>query len=139
MCRLEQRLERLRSIGAGANSQKIDELKMMIVEVVDFAKSSEMVTTSDLSNSVRQLHDQTTKLSKLVKGQSWSSFKKMLGGSDGKSFEIKICYDEFKTDFMKFIVEHFVNCVKKFEVPKTEKHAYLESIDAFTLELDRVW
>lgn len=140
MCRLEQRLERLKQTSAGANAPKIDELKLMIVDVVDFSNSKpDGIASSDFTTKITQLHEKTTKLSQLLKSQSWNSLKKMLGGVDGTAFEIKICYDELKADFMRFIVEHFVGCVKRFEVPKADKQAYLESIDAFTIELDRVW
>lgn len=141
MCRLEQRLDSLKNkTPGGPNAQQLGVLKQMLDDIAAFSNSqSGGPPTTDFGTRIKSLTGHAEKLQQLVKSQSWSSFKKILGGDDGKAFELKICYDDFKSEFMKFVVEHFVMCVKKFQVPKAEKQAYLESIDAFTIELDRVW
>lgn len=140
--RLEQCLESLKKIEAtGPTKAKLDELKLMLVEVADFSEASgEAEAIGPVANGIVDLYDKIKQLDQLVSGKSWSSMKRMmLGGVDANSFETKITYGELTTDFMKFIVEHFVNCVKRLDAPKADKRAYLESVDAFAAELERVW
>ena len=85
------------------------------------------------------LTEKMSRLRKLLVGRSWDALKSLLGAVDVRGFDIKMTYEEVHTDFMKFFVQHLVSRLKTFDVENSQKQAFLESVDAFSAELERVW
>lgn len=141
ICRLEQRLESLKGLKAqkGPTAGKLDEINRILLEIAEFVDAQDSVSLPPVANDVAEMHEKTKKIQQLLAGRSWDAVKRMFGGIDGKAFELKIEYADLEVIFRKFVVEHFVNCVKKFDAPASDKQAYLESVDAFSADLAEIW
>lgn len=141
LTRLERALEKLKSIkSTGPRVEKLDELNVILNEVSNFLKehASPEKYQSALSD-IEVLTEKMGRLRKLLVGRSWDAFKSLLGAVDLRGFDIKMTYEEVRTDFMAFFVQHLVSRLKTFDVENSQKQAFLESVDSFSQELERVW
>ena len=141
LTRLERALEKLKSIkSTGPRIEKLDELNVILDEVSTFLRqhASPEKYESAMSDIV-VLTEKMSRLRKLLVGRSWDALKSLLGAVDVRGFDIKMTYEEVHTDFMKFFVQHLVSRLKTFDVENSQKQAFLESVDAFSAELERVW
>ncbi len=140
--RLERDLEKLKSINFhGPKLQKLDEFDSILSEVSNFIQTH----ATDEQNAaakqeIDQLEDKLARLRELMKGKSWNPLKSLVGSNDDiLDFDIKMTYESIHADFMHFFVLHLVSCVKTFDVENHQKKAFLDSIDAFSEELQKVW
>ena len=140
--RLERDLEKLKSINFhGPKLQKLDEFDSILSEVSNFIQTH---ATDEQSAAAKQeiekLEDKLARLRELMKGKSWNPLKSLVGSNDDiLDFDIKMTYESIHADFMHFFVLHLVSCVKTFDVENHQKKAFLDSIDAFSEELQKVW
>ena len=140
MCRLDHSLDQFKkSQDQGVCAAKLTEVRSMLVQIVDFTESRFAPETfQQLSAQAAELNANTRQLSKLVSSQSWNSVKRLLGSKADATIQINTRYNTLQTDFMKFVVEHLVECVKLFD-RSDDRQSYLESIDTFSTELSKVW
>lgn len=141
LTRLERALEKLKSIKAtGPRVEKLDELNVILKEISSFLRdhaSPEQYESA--ASDIKVLTEKMARLRKLLVGRSWDALKSLLGAVDVRGFDIKMTYEEVRADFMKFFVQHLVSRLKTFDVENSQKQAFLESVDSFSEELQRVW
>ena len=140
MGQLERRLESLQEIDQrGASVEKLDVLKDLLADVGEFLRSHFNAQRFESSvPDIMEIGNEIGDLRKLVgkTGWSWLGIGK---SNDANTFEIRQRYDQLQEQFMQFVVGHLIECVNSLNVDNGNKRSFLESIDAYSMELARIW
>ena len=142
LCRLEQSLTKVRShAGEGPTDGKLRAIRGILACVSDFAEPRfSPPAFRQLADRIHTMYEQTKAVEKLLQSASWDSFKRLFGqGVQDSNAEVLTVYNHLQEEFRAFLVEYFVICVKRFRSAPEDKATFLESVDAFLTEVNRMW
>lgn len=138
--KLERRLESLQRIDRrGPSHEKLGVLMGLLADLEEFLRSdSDAQRFESSAADLLEISEELRALRKLVGGRHWGWLG--LGGSnDATKFEIRQRYDRLQERYMPFVIGHLVECINALRVDNNNKRSFLESIDAFSSELSRIW
>lgn len=120
---------------------KVNSLRTMLSDMLKF------VDVHFPPDAARHLEEQAAKIYELSKtfeaqiqevpGNAVSRL--FIGKSRENNDVLPSAHRDLRIRLQKFVVRHFVLCVNRFDTSTGAKKTFLDSVDAFLSELDKIW
>lgn len=143
LCQLENHVSVVRSeAGQGPSTTKLDALLDIMANVSEFAECRFSGSAfKQLADRIHTIYRRSKAIEALLQDASWTSVKRLFGqrSAENANAELLRAYEQLNKDFNLFLVEYFVACVKRFDTTSNEKKVFLDSVDTFIHEVERIW